>query len=168
MVGVEPTRRDHRPAAFRERSLRPLGYISRYVYPPENGKNWRIEQQEQDVSKGPGSRINKGFSSIPLLKNLLDFECDLLRPLEYISVSYEEHLYSIRNGAFAQVPNYFHKNFFRCCRLTCSGTPEFLSSDGPGRPQLRSGGRPGSCAGTIFPVRRTALRRTDTVPSFPG
>lgn len=75
-MGFEPTRRDHRPAAFRERSLRPLGYISRYVYPPENGKNWRIEQQEQDVSKSPGSRINKGFSSIPLLKNLLDFEAD--------------------------------------------------------------------------------------------
>ena len=105
-MGFEPTRRDHRPAAFRERSLRPLGYISRHVYPPENGKNWRMEQQEQDVSKSPESRINKGFSSIPLLKNLLNFECDLLRPLEYISVSYGQQLYSIRNGAFAQAPIY--------------------------------------------------------------
>ena len=32
MEGFEPSRRDYRPAAFRERSLQPLGYISKIRY----------------------------------------------------------------------------------------------------------------------------------------
>ena len=110
------------------------------------------------------------------LADLSHFECDLLRPLEYISVSYGQQLYSIRNGAFTQAPIYSFRasaantQFLssQVCTFTAPQRPGRLPSAAAGRPEPRRGGRPGSGAGTISPGRRTARRRKGRGRSFPG